>query len=239
MRRHGITLIVCLFASFWASPNYAQEQQHWLQAGQQSVSASLQKSRKPATLGGAVVFVAGAWPHSLHALSRHLPDDGWSTLRVDLKTAHGPAEQPGNEQLLQQISAAVEFLRKDGLQDIVLVAAGGIAFQTLQAPKDPRLAQLQGLVLLDIKEIEKRPEPAPEIAALKMPVLDLLTRRGAGQGAALQRKLLAQQNSMTNYQQVRGPAAGPNWNKRRDPVVQRVRGWLRRYWPLAEGLTQK
>ncbi len=234
MRRHRMTLVACLFAGFFANHAHAQEQQHWLQAGQQRVSASLHKSRKPVTLGGVVVLVAGGesggWPHSLHALGHHLPDDGWTTLRVDLKIAASSAGPPGNEQLLQQIAAAVEFLRKDGLQDVVLVAAGGVAFQTLQAPKDPRLAQLQGLVLLDIHATEKPPQPVPEFTELNMPILDLLTRYGTGQDAALQRKWLAQQNSMANYQQVRGPAAGPNWNKRRDPVVQRVRGWLRRNW---------
>lgn len=232
MRCYQITLIVCLFASFCAGHSYAQERQHVLEVGQQRISASLYKSRKPPTLGGVVVLVAGgksgAWPHSLHALGRHLPDDGWTTLQVDLKTAAASAEQSGTEQLLQQIAAAIEFLRKDGLQDIVLVAAGGIAFQTLQASKDKRIADVQGLVLLDLNETEKLPEPGLEFDGLKMPVLDLLTQHDAAHGATEQRKLLAQQNNMANYRQVRAPAAGPNWNKRRDPVVQRVRGWLRR-----------
>ncbi|MGI9284866.1 MAG: DUF3530 family protein [Pseudomonadales bacterium] len=232
MRRHRTILTVCLLASFFAGHSYGQEQQHVLEVGQQRISASLYKSRKPPTLGGVVVLVAGgnsgAWPHSLHALGRHLPDDGWTTLRVDLKSAAPPTESSGNEQLFQQISAAVEFLRKDGLQDIVLVAAGGIAFQTLQGSKDKRIADLQGLVLLDVSEIERLPKHGLEIDGLKMPVLDLLTQHDSARGVAVQRKLLAQQNNMANYRQVRAPAVGPNWNKRRDPVVQRVRGWLRK-----------
>lgn len=232
MRRHRIILIVCLLASVGASHCYAQEQQHWLEVGQQRISATLYKSRKSPTLGGVVVLVAagnsGTWPHSLRALGRHLPDDGWTTLRVDLQIVEPSTDQPANTQFLQQMSAAVEFLRKDNVQDIVLVAAGGIAFQTLQAPTDKQIAGLQGLVLLDIKETAKLPEPGLEFAGLKMPILDLLTQNGRGQSAALQRKLLARQNNMTNYRQVRAPAAGPNWTQRRDPIVQRVRGWLRK-----------
>ncbi len=229
MRRYRIILSLCLCVGFCASGSYVQEQQQWLEVGQQRIPASLFKSRKAPTLGGVVVLIAGgnsgAWPHSLHALGRHLPDDGWTILRVDL---HAAAPAPANDQLMQQINAATELLRKDGVQDIVLVSAGGIAFQTLKAAKNPQVAGLQGLVLLNLNATEKLPEPSLDFSSLGMPILDLLTERGADQNAALQRKLLAQQFNMPSYRQTRAPAAGPNWHKRRDPIVQRVRGWLRR-----------
>ncbi len=232
MRRHRIILIVSLLAGLCAQHSYAQQQQQWLEVGQQRIPATLYKSRKAPTLGGVVVLVAGGnsseWPHSLHALGRHLPDDGWTTLRVDLHAAVSATELSASEQLVQKINAATELMRKDGVQNIVLVSAGGIAFQILQAAKNPQIAGLQGLVLLDTNAAGRLPEPDLEFFALSMPILDLLTKRGVEQEHALQRKLLAQQHNMTNYRQLRAPAAGPNWNKRRDPVVQRVRGWLRK-----------
>ncbi len=234
MRRYRLILIVCLLAGFCARHSYAQQQQQWLEVGQQRLPATLYKSRKAPMSGGVVVLVAGGnsseWPHSLHALGRHLPDDGWATLRVDLHAAVSATELPAIEQLVQEINAATELMRKDGVQNIVLVAAGGIAFQALQATMNPQIARLQGLVLLDLSTTETLPEPGLVFAALQMPVLDLLTRRDAGEDAALQRKLLAQQYDVPNYRQTRAPAAGPNWHKHRDPIVQRVRGWLRRNW---------
>ncbi len=131
---------------------------------------------------------------------------------------------------MQQINAATELLRNDGVQNIVLISAGGIAFQILQAAVNPQIAGLQGLVLLNLHTTKKLPEPGLDFSLLSMPILDLLTQRGTGQNAALQRKLLAQQYNVPNYRQTRAPAAGPNWQERRDPIVQRVRGWLRRHW---------
>lgn len=222
-------LTVYLLTSFWLASAAAQ-QQHWLQAGQQRIPASVFESRKQPMQGGVVVLVAGgnsgAWPHSLHALGRYLPDDGWTTVLVDLHTA--ATQQAPNDFVPQLIGTAVDYLRTQNVQRFVLVAAGGMAFQVLNAAEDKSLAGLQGLVLLDSDASREAAGKPADFSALKMPLLDLLTQRGKGQGAATRRKLFARQHNMRNYQQVLAPAAGPNWRQRRDPVVQRVRGWLRK-----------
>lgn len=135
--------------------------------------------------GSAVIIVHGSgihpnWTDLIHPLRANLPDNGYTTLAIQMPVPSMEAEYDAYPPLLplaqSRLHSAAEYLSSEGYQQIYIIAHSmGAAMTTWALAKDQELMQLINGVIL-VGSADLRPydvDNLAQISQLTMPVMDI------------------------------------------------------------------
>lgn len=135
--------------------------------------------------GSAVIIVHGSgihpnWADLIHPLRANLPDNGYTTLAIQMPVPSMEAEYDAYPPLLplaqSRLHAAAEYLSSEGYRHIYIVAHSmGAAMTTSALAEDQELMQLINGVIL-IGSADLRPydiDNLAQISQLTIPVMDI------------------------------------------------------------------
>lgn len=196
---------------------------------------------------GAVVLLHGRgahpdWPEVIHPLRSRLPDHGWKTLSIQLPIAASDASDWVYPELipeaLPRITAAVERLQQQGVNDIVLIghslgARMGLEFLARGVPDG-----VQAFVAIGLAADTGVPDGGvlDALKKLDLPLLDLYGSRDTD--AVLQsapaRGRVARLAGNRAYRQRRVEGADHFFTGLDDTLVAEVRAWLGRVMPVGK-----
>ena len=200
---------------------------------------------------GGVLLIHGiglhpAWPDIIEPLRSHLPEHGWHTLSIQMPILRNEAEPKDYVPLMDEaparIQAGVDFLKKQGLRNIVIIAHSlgtAMAGYYLTNKPDPSVRAYVG-ISMGYFPFDKRFDTTLALEKLRMPVLDIyggqdlddiLRNAGRRKQAALKAKNKA-------YEQIKIEGASHFFTNMDDTLVKRIRGWLLKNAPGTEIQTQ-
>ena len=185
---------------------------------------------------GAVILLHGMgahpdWPEVIHPLRLELPERGWRTLAIQLPVLSNDAARDAYAALypdaFARIRAAIDYLRKREIDDIVIVghslgAAMGAAFLAGQEGDNGPVRAFVGIGMPADSEAS--------LARITLPVLDLYGAQdldGVRASAPLRRQA-AHKAGNTHYRQAEIPGADHFFTGLDATLVSRVDAWLRR-----------
>lgn len=209
----------------------------WLPAGQHKILAIYTESEAEPARGGAILLhgigVHPDWPDVIHPLRTRLPEAGWATLSVQMPVlpneATGKEYLPLMDEVAPRIEAAIAFLRREGIDHIVIIAhslGNAMAGYYLAThPGNP----VRGYVGISMSEIDT-PLPLSPVSQAKkipIPVLDVYGSEDLDNviQPASRRK---QASGSQQYRQVVIEGANHFFHGKDDALVETVAGWLNR-----------
>jgi pimeloyl-ACP methyl ester carboxylesterase len=216
-------------------------------AGQPNFFALLSPAASPTKIRrGGVILLHGLgahpdWPEVIAPLRAGLPEAGWTTLSIQLPIRPNEAEftdyLPLFPEANTRISAAVSYLQKQGLLNIVLVghslgAAMGANFLAQKAPGSDAITAFVGIGMNRAPGTVAHTPDA--LAKITLPVLDIygeLDLRGVLDSA---RARARSQTDNTAYRQMSIPGADHFFQGLDETLVKRVSSWLTRAAPSVE-----
>lgn len=155
------------------------------------------------------------------------------------------ADKEYREQMLARIRQGVAYLNQRGQLNIVVIACGNSAnwaVDFLLARREPQSAtaplaapdqegtQERGLALILIDAVDNAHAPVPlnqNLTALDIPMLDLISAQSISPAYANQQRAGAMRHKQRQqYQQIAIPAFDLTYDDS-NPIVRRVRGWLK------------
>ena len=209
-----------------------------LKAGTTEFLAIFAENNTEEAQGAAIVLhgsgVHPNWPDVVYPLRTQLPDFGWATLSLQMPVlgndASYEAYAPLFDEVAPRIKAGVEYLKKKGIQNIVIIAhslGASMGAYYLSQNADPAV---RGFVAIGIrgKAPDDRMNGELSLRKIKLPVLDiygsedldfvLKTVKG--------RHIAATKAGNKRYQQLQIAGANHFFNGLSEELVKRVRGWL-------------
>lgn len=189
---------------------------------------------------GAVIVLHGMgghadWPKTISPLRLALPEQGWSTLSIQLPllAIETPIENYGKtlDAASARIDAAVRFLRSRKFHNIVIVGHSFGAASALHYLSRQQERKVQAVVVISLQEY---PFLKPPINTLKLiekiqiPLLDIYGSRDYRKviEQAPDRRLAAKKANNKFYTQYEIEAADHYFSKLEDVLARRIRGWL-------------
>ncbi|HHO68292.1 MAG TPA: alpha/beta fold hydrolase [Gammaproteobacteria bacterium] len=190
--------------------------------------------------GRAVVLLHGMgahpdWPEVIHPLRTELPEHGWATLSIQLPVLANDAPlkdyAPLFDEAASRIAAAVDYLRKQDNETIVLVghSLGASMAARYLAGKDAPPVDGFVAIGLSVITLDDGMNSARALEKIDIPVFDLYGSRdmdgvlaSAGQRASAARKA-----GNDDYRQQRIEGADHFFLGMQDTLVRTVYGWLR------------
>ncbi len=211
----------------------------WLKAGEEEFLGlfNRQTSDKAA---GAIIILHGMgahadWPRLISPLRLSLPEQGWSTLSIQLPLVaiDNPVEDYGKTLVAAtaRLEAAVRFLRTRKYLNIVVVGHSFGAATVLSYLSDPQRPRILALAAIGLQEYPFL-KPAINVLALieaaQLPILDIYGARDYRRvrNHAPDRRLAAKKAGNKNYRQVEVPGANHYFYKMEDVLAKQIRGWL-------------
>ena len=212
----------------------------WLEAdGHKFLGIYTEQSAKEPR-GGAILLhgigVHPDWPQVISPLRVGLPEYGWSTLSLQMPVLANDAPVADYVPLLAEVApridAGIDFLRKQGVEHVVLIghslgAAMG-AYYLANHPNSP----VEAFVGIGMEASEDHPEldTGTYLAKIKLPVYDLYGSRDLPQvlSSAKGRALAARKAGNEHYTQIEIEGANHFFDGLNDELLSRVRGWLQR-----------
>ncbi|MGR9116077.1 MAG: DUF3530 family protein [Gammaproteobacteria bacterium] len=210
----------------------------WLQAGSHQFLGIYTETEQTVHAGAAIILHdRGGQPDQkplIHALRTELPKHQWATLSLQL-----PVREPGagNEayyelfpEVVLRIQAAIDYLKKSDIDNIVLVGYGLGGLMALYA--ESQLAnpfKAVTAVSLPVPETEKpMAQTLVFIERIEIPLLDIYGGLDIPEvtDTALKRRMAAKENQ--GYRQVKLNEVGYLFQHDEGLVVKRVYSWLRR-----------
>ncbi len=193
---------------------------------------------------GAVLILHGRgyhpdWADVVNPLRVGLVERGWNTLSIQLPVLNKEAKYydyvPIFEHAVPRIRAALDFLREQGNERIVLIAHSCGAHMAMQYVRELGEEGFDAFVGIGMGATDyKQPmlEPFP-LERMKKPILDLY---GSDDYPAVQRLagLRAQQMKdweHPNYSQQKLPDANHDFTDRGDLLTEAIGDWLDRLYP--------
>ncbi len=193
---------------------------------------------------GAVLILHGRgyhpdWADVVNPLRVGLAEQGWNTLSIQLPVLHKEAKYydyvPLFEHAVPRIRAALEFLREQGNERIVLIAHSCGAHMAMQYVRELGEEGFDAFVGIGMGATDYRQpmlEPFP-LERMKKPILDLY---GSDDYPAVQRLAALRVQQMKdwahpNYSQRKLPDANHYFTDRGDLLLDAVGGWLDRLYP--------
>lgn len=175
------------------------------------------------------------WPQAISPIRTALPEQGWSTLSIQL-----PVIAPENqiedygltlEPSAERIKAAVRFLRERKFLNIVIIghsfgAASALAY--LEKEDKQKVLALVAIGLQDYAFVKPSIDVLELIEKSSIPVLDIYGSRDFKKviDQAPDRRLAAKKGNNQNYTQLEIEGADHYFNKMEEVLVKRIRGWL-------------
>jgi len=200
---------------------------------------------------GCVILLHGLdghldWPQIIGPLRTDLPNYGWNTLSIQLATL-GNFSRPSDYQALyrdssQRIAAAIAFLEKHGIYNIVLVGhslGGSMGLYHLAAMEgefNKAIIAFIGIAMYDPDNIAKEYTSAFAIAHLRIPVLDIYGTQDTVDvlNSVNARKLAALRKTQILLQQVSFTGGDHFLTGLENRVQTRVRLWADKRAPSME-----
>ncbi|WP_428609953.1 alpha/beta fold hydrolase [Sedimenticola sp.] len=193
---------------------------------------------------GAVIILHGRgahpdWVDVVNPLRSRLPEYGWKTLSIQLPIAASDASDWVYRALIPEafprITAAVEFLKQQGVANIVLIghslgARMGVEYLAQTAPDELRAFVAIGLPA-EVAEADTGTLGA--LKKLTLPVLDIYGSRDIDSvlDTVPARAASARQAGNTAYRQHQVAGADHFFNGLSDTLIAEVRAWLGRVAP--------
>ncbi|TVO76693.1 alpha/beta fold hydrolase [Sedimenticola selenatireducens] len=193
--------------------------------------------------GGAIILHGrGAhpdWIEVINPLRSQLPDSGWKTLSIQMPIAASDASDSQYQALIPEaaprIAAAVEFLKQQGVTNMVLIghslgAVMGTAYLAQGAPKE-----LKAFVVVGLPVSNRDPNQGTlaDLAKLKIPLFDLYGSRDIDPvlNSVTARLAAAKQAENEDYRQVQVEGADHFFSGLDDTLVAHVKSWIGRVAP--------
>jgi len=214
----------------------------WLQAGKQKF-LSIYAENNTEKAQGAVILVHGTgvhpnWADVIYPLRTQLPDFGWQTLSIQMPVLPNEASHkdyaPLYDEVPPRFRAAIDFLKKKGMANIVIVAhSQGAAMSAYYMAKREK-HDINAFVAVGMSGESPEDERMDVLSSLKkitIPVLDLYGEQDLEQviSAAKDKKNTAKKAGNKYYTQVKVAGANHFFVGKEDALVKRVRSWLARY----------
>jgi len=197
------------------------------------------KNNSDIKIGGAIILhgigVHPNWSNIILPLRSQLPDYGWHTLSIQLPILPNESEYkeyaPLFAEVAPRIEAAIKFLNKKGVKNIVLVghSLGSTmgAYYLAQHPDN----QIRALVAVGVSGTifqDSEKGYLRSITQIKLPVLDLFG--GNDIPGVLETEKLkvqaAKKSGTKHYTQIKVPGADHFFDNKDDELVENVRNWL-------------
>lgn len=193
---------------------------------------------------GAAIILHGRgahpdWVDVVNPLRSELPEYGWQTLSIQLPVAASDASDWVYHELIPEaaprIAAAVDYLKQQGVSNLVLVghslgARMGLDYLAAGAPEE-----LRAFVAVGLSADAQRPKEGTlqALGQVGVPILDIFGSRDLGSvlGSARTRSLAAREAGLVGYRQTRVEGADHFFSGLSDTLVARVRAWLGRTVP--------
>ncbi len=179
------------------------------------------------------------WADVVNPLRVGLAEQGWNTLSIQLPVLGKEAKYydyvPIFEHAVPRIRAALDFLREQGNERIVLIAHSCGAHMAMQYVRELGEAGFDAYVGIGMGATDYRQpmlEPFP-LERMKKPILDLY---GSDDYPAVQRLAALRLQQMKdwahpNYSQRKLPDANHYFTDRGDLLLEAVTDWLDRLYP--------
>jgi len=189
---------------------------------------------------GGVILLHGLgahpdWPDVISPLRKNLPDAGWSTLSIQLPILPNEADfakyPPLFPEANTRISAAIRYLQKQNLRNIVLVghslgAAMGANFLAQKAPGSEVIRAFVGIGMnLAPGTVAHTPDA---LAKIELPVLDLYGTQDLPGVLGSTRARAASQANNAGYRQLAITGANHFFRGLDATLIKRVSSWLSR-----------
>ncbi|MCW8906045.1 MAG: alpha/beta hydrolase family protein [Sedimenticola sp.] len=193
---------------------------------------------------GAAIILHGRgahpdWVDVVNPLRSELPEYGWQTLSIQLPVAAADASDWVYRELIPEagprIAAAVDYLKQQGVSNLVLVghslgARMGLEYLATGAPEE-----LRAFVAVGLPADPQRPQEGAlqALRQVKVPMLDIFGSRDLESvlGSARARSLAAREADLVDYRQTPVEGADHFFRGLSDTLVARVRAWLGRAAP--------
>lgn len=218
----------------------------WLTANGKKFLSIYTENTTAKALGGVIVVhgtgVHPNWTDVVYPLRTQLPDYGWHTLSLQMPVLSNEAKYADYAPLYDKLSArfvaAVNFFKKKGIENIIIVAhSQGTAMSAYYMANKPE-HEIRGFVAIGMSggyAKDERLNVLKSLAKITVPTFDLY---GAGD---LEQVLAATKDKMNTarkagnqyYTQLEVAGANHFFVGKEDMLVKRVRSWLARY---AKGL---
>ncbi len=217
----------------------------WLEPGDEPVLALATEHTTEKAKGAAIVVHGiGAhpnWPEVIHPLRSQLPDHGWMTLSVQMPILENQADTRDYEPLFEEVTprfeAAIDYLRQQGIENIVILAHSmGAAMSTYYLASNPD-HPIRGFVGIGMNQSDiDIMDNASNLEQITIPVLDLYGSRDLdGVMASVKKRATgAARAGNDNYRQLEIEGADHFFNGRADTLVKRVYSWIERHAPGEE-----
>ncbi len=223
-----------------------------LTAGQQDFFALYTPAVGKLQRGGVILLHGlGAhpdWPDVISPLRKDLPETGWSTLSIQLPIRPNEADFTDYPPLFPaanvRISAAIRYLQKQGLRNIVLVghslgAAMGAYFLAQKAPDSEAVRAFVGIgmghapgtVAHTPGTVAHTPDT---LAKITVPVLDLYGTQDLRGVLGSTKARAASQVNNADYRQLAITGADHFFRGLEATLIKRVSSWLSRTAPGTE-----
>ena len=187
----------------------------------------------------AVIVVHGIgihpnWEQVVRPLRVELPQYGWQTLSIQMPILPNDAEAenylPLFEELPDRFNAAVDYLNKKGIFEIVIVAHSMGATMTSQYLADHVDSPIKAAVLIgmDLNFDSEKVNRHSNLSSIQIPLLDLYGSEDLPNviGNAALRKNTAAAGGNTQYEQIVADGANHFFDEKEDFLIETVNNWL-------------
>lgn len=194
--------------------------------------------RSPARGAALILHGKGAhpdWVDVVQPLRTGLTEHGWETLSIQLPVAHEGASDAEwlttVEPSLARIDAAIEFLQKRNMLNVVMVAhsfGNRAATRYIASKKEKSPIQALAAIGMSANPDDRQSGNLGALRNIKIPVYDLYGERDLDSvlGTAKERRLAAIDAANKNYRQYEMADADHFFVGQEDALVATVRAWL-------------
>lgn len=211
----------------------------WLKTGKAKTLSIYTENTTEKAIGGAIILhgsgVHPNWDQVVRPLRSQLPDHGWSTLSIQLPILANDAQYkeyiPLFKEVAPRINAGVKFLRKKGVQNIVIIAHSlGSSMASYYMAKKPD-SSVRAFVAVGVSGNMHKQDKVGYLTSLKtikVPVLDIFGSNDLTQvlASAKIKKMTARKAGLKNYTQVKITGANHFFDNKNEILIKRIRGWL-------------
>ena len=247
MRTAIIILFCCLFASAQAS-DVAKEKRwadqivdyildgdaEWLTADGHEFLSIYTEAQDESDKGMIVVHGTGIhpnWDQVVRPVRVRMTAHGWNTLTIQMPILHNEAEYaeyvPLYPEVPPRLKAAEEYLKEQGMKQIVIVAhSQGATMASYYLSRNPSSASAFVAIGMGATQKDSHVNSAKSLESIKIPVLDLYGSEDLP--GVLETSDKRKQSAAHNqaYQQQVIDGAGHFFDNQNDELIEAISQWL-------------
>jgi hypothetical protein len=163
-----------------------------------------------------------------------LPDNGWSTLSLQLPIAYSGDRRPPDAQQRQEITRrlalGIDHFKTEAVNNIVVITVGdsaGAAIEALTAQSEKTLRAL--LLIGSTAGLNAEDETLKSLTQLKIPVVDVVAQFDRSTLEAAQRRRDLARETGQPYRQIVITAARPGYPATTGLLLSRISAWLAKH----------